>query len=162
MDDERTSEGGERLSIRTVDPQALRAVAALDRYVASGGLGEDLLSLIRLRSSQLNGCAYCLDMHAVEARAAGVTQRQLDVLAGYPEAPHLFTGRELAALRLTDAVTRIGAGGVPDEVWERVSGHFDDSETVQLLTAICAINTWNRLAISTRQTLPTYERYDAS
>jgi AhpD family alkylhydroperoxidase len=148
------SAAAERVSIGAVDPHALRVVGGLDRYAVSGTLGEELLSLVRLRASQLNGCAYCLDLHAGEARAAGVTQRQLDVLAAYREAASLFSARQLAALRLTDAVTHLGRDGVPDEAWDPVAEQFDDAETVQLLTAICAINAWNRLAISTRQALP--------
>ena len=99
-------------------------------------------------------------MHAAEARAAGVEQRRLDILPAWREAPSFFTDRERAALELTESVTRIGEAGVPDSVWEAVARCFDKQELVRLLVAICAINVWNRMAISTHQALP--ERNDAA
>lgn len=145
----------ERLSIHEVDPEAQQAVFGLEQYVRSGSLDDGLLSLVKIRASQLNGCAFCLDMHAAEARAAGVDQRCLDVLSAWPEAPSLFSERERAALRLTELVTRIGEGGVDDATWADVSECFDQGEVVQLLMAICVINVWNRMAVSTHQALPT-------
>jgi AhpD family alkylhydroperoxidase len=142
------------MSVQDVDPHAYQPLFALEKYIRAGSLGEPLLALIKVRASQINGCAYCLDMHGREARAAGVDQRRLDVLAGWREGSGLYTERERAALALTEAVTLIGDGGVPDAVWDAVAGSFDDKETVQLLMAISAINVWNRLAISTRQSLP--------
>jgi AhpD family alkylhydroperoxidase len=109
---------------------------------------------VKIRASQINGCAYCLDMHGREARAAGVEQRRLDVLAGWEEAPELYSERERAAIALTEEVTLIGNGGVSDAVWARVTAAFEEKEVVQLLMAIAAINVWNRLAVSTHQSLP--------
>ena len=143
-----------RFTVKEVDPDAYQAILAMERYVRAGSRDHDLIALIKLRASQLNGCAYCLDMHAAEARAAGVEQRRLDILSAWREAPSFFTDREQAALELTECVTRIGEAGVPDSVWEAVARVFDRNETVRLLMAICAINVWNRIAISTRQELP--------
>lgn len=144
----------ERLAIHEVDPKAHQAVFALEQYVRAGSLGDGLLALVKIRASQLNGCAYCLDMHAVEARTAEVDQRCLDVLAAWREAPSLFSDRERAALGLTESVTLIGEAGVSDATWADVTGCFDPGEVVQLLMAICVINVWNRLAVSTHQPLP--------
>ncbi|WP_158252977.1 carboxymuconolactone decarboxylase family protein [Cryobacterium sp. Y62] len=112
------------------------------------------LALVKIRASQINGCAYCLDMHGREARAAGIDQRRLDVLAGWEEAPNVYSERERAALALTEAVTLIGNGGVSDSLWGQVRESFEEREIVQLLMAIAAINVWNRLAVSTHQSLP--------
>src|SRR6185369_11693694 len=98
----------QRLTIKEVDHDAYQAILAMERYARSGSMNPDLAALIRLRASQLNGCAYCLDMHAAEARAAGVEQRRLDILSAWREAPSFFTDREQAALELTESVTRIG------------------------------------------------------
>jgi AhpD family alkylhydroperoxidase len=143
-----------RLTVDEVDPDAYRAISAMERYVRAGTMDHALAALVKLRASQLNGCAYCLDMHAAEARAAGVEQRRLDILSAWREAPSFFTDRERAALELTESVTRIGEAGVPDSVWEDVARLFDKNEIVRLLMAICAINVWNRMAISTHQALP--------
>lgn len=143
-----------RLTLKEVDPDAYQAVLAMERYVRAGTMGDDLRALVKLRASQLNGCAFCLDMHAAEARAAGVEQRRLDILSAWREAPSFFTDREQAALELTESVTRIGEAGVPDSVWDSVARVFDTNEIVRLLMAICVINVWNRMAVSTRQALP--------
>lgn len=143
-----------RLTVNEVDPDAYRAILAMERYARAGTLDHALTALVRLRASQLNGCAFCLDMHAAEARAAGVEQRRLDILSAWCEAPSFFTDREQAAFKLTESVTRIGEAGVPDSVWEDVGRVFDKNEIVRLLMAICAINVWNRMAISTHQALP--------
>ena len=150
----------ERLKVDQVDPDAYRAILALERYVRAGKPDHALAALIKLRASQLNGCAYCLDMHAAEARAAGVEQRRLDILPAWREAPSFFTDREQAAFELTESVTRIGEAGVPDAVWDGVARLFDKNEIARLLMAICAIDVWNRMAISTHQALP--ERDDAT
>jgi len=144
----------QRLTIKDVDRDAYQAILAIESYARAGTMNSDLAALIRLRASQLNGCAYCLDMHATEARGAGVEQRRLDVLSAWREAPSFFTDREQAALALTESVTRIGDAGVPDSVWEDVARLFDKNEIVSLLMTICAINVWNRMAVSTHQALP--------
>ena len=141
-----------RLTIPEVDPQAYKPLFAMEKYLHAGSLGEDLLALVKMRASQLNGCAYCLNMHSREARKAEVPQQKLDVLAGWHEAPDLYSDRERAALRLTEQVTLI-ADGVSDEVWAAAAAVYSEQELAELLMAISAINTWNRLAIATRQQL---------
>jgi len=144
----------QRLSVGDVDPKAFQAVIGLERYVSTSGLDHRLYELVKIRASQLNGCAYCLDMHNRDARAGGEDQRRLDVLSAWREAPDLFTPAERAALAFTESVTLIADGGVPDEVWAEVRRHFDEAGTVHLLMAATVINVWNRLAVSTHQRLP--------
>jgi AhpD family alkylhydroperoxidase len=144
----------QRVVVPNADPAAYQALLGLQRYVDRSGLDRRLGELVKIRASQLNGCAFCLDMHNREARAAGEQQRRLDVLAAWREAPELFTEQERAVLALTEAVTRIGEAGVPDPVWGEVSRLFDERELVALLMAIATINVWNRLAIATHQPLP--------
>lgn len=144
----------QRLSVHDVDPDAYQAVLALERYVRSSGLEKPLYELVKIRASQLNSCAFCLDMHCRDARAGGEDQRRLDVLSAWREAPDLFTERERAALALTEAVTLIGQDGVPDDVWAEATTQFDDAGIVHLLMAVATINVWNRLAVSTHQALP--------
>ncbi|HET6911237.1 MAG TPA: carboxymuconolactone decarboxylase family protein [Mycobacteriales bacterium] len=143
-----------RLDIHIVDPKAHQAVFAMERYVRDSGLDPRLYELVKIRASQLNGCAFCLDMHSRDARAAGEDQRRLDVLSAWREAPELFTARERAAFALAEAVTRIGDGGVPDPVWREVADQFDEPGIVHLLMAVATINVWNRLAVATHQELP--------
>jgi len=144
----------ERLSIQEVDASAYQAVQGLERYVRAGDLEPGLLELVRIRASQLNGCAFCLEMHNHDARVKGESQRRLDTLSAWREVPDLFTAREAAALALTEAVTRISDEGVSDRVWDDVAMHFAEKQVVRLLLAIAAINVWNRLAVSVHQRLP--------
>ena len=144
----------ERLSVHDVDPKATQAVLGLEKYVQSSGLDKRLYELVKIRASQLNGCAFCLDMHNRDARAGGEDQRRLDVLSAWREAPDLFTAAERAALAFTESVTLIADGGVPDDVWAEVREHFDEAGAVHLLMAAAVINVWNRLAVSTDQALP--------
>jgi AhpD family alkylhydroperoxidase len=144
----------QRMSINDVDPDAYKAVLALEKYVHSGNLDERLLALVKTRASQLNHCAWCLDMHVAEARKAGVEQRQLDLVAAWREAPSLFSAREQAALAFTEQVTLISQDGVSDEVWNDLTAVFDEKETVVLLMAIAAINVWNRMNVTVRTELP--------
>lgn len=144
----------QRLSINEVDPDASKAVLALEKYVRAGGLDDALLALVKSRASQINHCAWCLDMHVDEGRRAGVEQRKLDVLAAWREAGELFSARERAALAFTEQVTLISVDGVTDEVWSELRAEFDDKETVTLLMAIVAINVWNRMNVAVRTSLP--------
>ncbi|MGH3225615.1 MAG: carboxymuconolactone decarboxylase family protein, partial [Streptosporangiaceae bacterium] len=105
-------------------------------------------------ASQINGCAWCLDMHAAEARQAGAAQRQIDLVAAWREAGSLFSQREQAALAFAEAVTLISQAGVSDGVWGDLTAVFDEKETVQLLMAIAAINVWNRMNVAVRTDLP--------
>jgi AhpD family alkylhydroperoxidase len=126
----------------------------MERYVRESGLDPKLYELVKIRASQLNGCAFCLDMHNRDARKGGEDQRRLDVLSAWREAPGLFTDQERAAIAFTEAVTRIGDAGVPDTVWSDVEGQFDQTGIVHLLMAVATINVWNRLAVATHQQLP--------
>ena len=144
----------ERLSIHDVDPGATEAVLGMERYVRSSDLEKPLYELVKIRASQLNGCAFCLDMHCRDAREGGEAQRRLDVLSAWREAPDLFSEKEQAALALAEAMTLIGREGVPDDVWDKAAKHFPRGEIVPLLMAIATINVWNRLAVSTHQALP--------
>jgi AhpD family alkylhydroperoxidase len=144
----------QRLDIHSVDPKAQQAVFALERYVRESSLDPQLYELVKIRASQLNGCAFCLDMHNRDARAKGEDQRRLDVLSAWREAPELFTEQERAALAFTESVTRIGDAGVPDAVWADVAKCFDEAGIVALLMAASVINVWNRLAVATHQQLP--------
>lgn len=137
-----------------VDPKSLKAVMAMQRYVDESGLEPLLGELVKIRASQVNGCAYCLDMHLRDARKLGEDQRRLDILSAWREAPDFFTDRERAAIAFTESVTLVSAGGVPDAVWQDVSAHFSEEEIVHLLMAINTINVWNRIAIATHQSLP--------
>ncbi len=144
----------QRLSQKRVDPASYKAVLAMEEYVQSSTLERKLLELVKIRASQLNHCAFCLDMHNRDAMELGESPRRLYVLAGWREAPDLYTERERAALSLTEAVTLIADAGVTDEVWDEVTASFSDIEVVQLLMAISTINVWNRLAVATHQALP--------
>lgn len=146
--------GHQRLDVHGTDPKAFQAVLAMETYVRRSGLDSRLYELVKIRASQLNSCAFCLDMHHRDARSQGEDQRRLDVLSAWREAPDLFTAAERAALALTEAVTRISDAGVPNAVWEDVAAEFDDAGKVQLLMAIATINVWNRLAVATHQRLP--------
>jgi AhpD family alkylhydroperoxidase len=146
--------GHQRLDLHAVDAEAQQAVYGLERYVRASGLDPALYELIKIRASQLNGCAFCLDMHNRDARAAGEDQRRLDVLSAWREAPELFTDAERSALAFTEAVTRIGEAGVPDPVWDELARHFDPPGIAHVLMAVVTINVWNRLAVSTHQALP--------
>ena len=140
--------GDQRVSWQRVLPEAFKAMLALEEV--SGGLDGTLSELVRLRASGLNGCAYCLDMHAHEATKNGESVQRLVAVVAWREAKHLFTAREQAALALTDAVTKLGEHGVPDDVWDEAAARFEERELVQLLVAISAINVWNRLNVATR------------
>lgn len=144
----------QRMSIYDVDPDAYKAALGLEKYVHSGNLDERLLALVKIRASQINHCAWCLDMHLAEARKAGVEQRQLDLIAAWLEAPALFSAREQAALAFTEQVTLISQDGVSDDVWGELAAVFDEQETVVLLMAIAAINVWNRMNVAVHTELP--------
>jgi len=145
--------GTRRLVTNEVDPASHHAVLALENYVRASGLPPRLLNLIKIRASQLNSCAFCLDMHTREAAEEGQSPRRLYVLAGWREAPDLFTTPERAALSLTEAVTVISRAGVPDNVWDDAAANFDEVELVKLLMAIATINVRNRLAVATHKAL---------
>jgi len=150
------SQHAPRLDYSHVAPGAVRAQYGLEQYVQNSGLEHSLLELVKLRASIMNGCAYCVDMHTKDARAAGETEQRLYAVPVWRETP-FFTPRERAALAWTEAVTDVGRTGVPDEVYHEVSQHFDEAEMVNLTLAVVAINGWNRLAISFRAPVGSYQ-----
>ena len=139
-----------RLSYWTVAEQANRALVELSRQVAASGLERSLLHLVDHRVSQINGCAYCVDLHFREAMAAGEDPRRLNAIAAWRDAP-FFTDRERAALAWAESLTHIEQTGAPDAVFEQVRSEFDDAELANLTYAIAAMNAWNRLAIGFRR-----------
>ncbi len=138
-----------RIDYRAVAPGAFSAMYGLERYVRECGLEPSLLELVKLRASQMNGCAYCIDMHTKDARAQGETEQRLYTVSVWRETP-FFSDRERAALAWTEAVTAVGQSHVPDEVYEMAGRQFSERELVDLTTAVININGWNRLAVSSR------------
>lgn len=135
-----------RLAIGRTARDVYRAMDTFDQSIV---FDPALRELVRIRVAQLNGCAYCLDRHVRDARAAGEDERRLATLAGWHESM-FFTARERAAFALTDAVTRLGEHGVSDATWDEAAAHFDEAELAQLLWAIVAINAWTRIGVATR------------
>ena len=132
------------------------ALLALQREVETSGLEHSLIELVKIRASQINGCAYCLDMHTKDARALGETEQRIYTLNAWRETP-FFNDRERAALEWTEALTLISTSHAADEIYDRVRVHFEERELVALTFAIMAINSWNRLAIALRAPVGTYQ-----
>ena len=139
----------QRIDVTKVNPAVYQAVAALQNYVDHSALDTKLRELIKIRASQINGCAFCLAMHTRDARRLGETDERMHLLNAWREAP-LYSPRERAALAWTEAITRISDGHVPDEVFDEVREQFSEKEIVDLTAAAVAINTWNRIAIALR------------
>ena len=139
----------QRIDVTKVSPAAFQAVAALQSYVDQSGLDPKLRELIKIRASQINGCAYCLAMHTRDARKHGETDERMHLLNAWRETP-LYTDRERAALAWVEAVTLLTEGHVPDDVFDTVRKQFSEKEIVDLTAAVVAINTWNRLSIAFR------------
>ena len=144
-----------RIDYGAVAPDAMKAMVGLEKYVISSGLERSLYELVKTRASQINGCAYCLDMHTKDARKAGETEQRLYALSAWRETP-FFTDRERAALEWTEALTVISENEVPDSLYEEVRKSFNESEMVALTMGIIAINGWNRLAIGFRSVPGSY------
>ncbi|MFZ1799401.1 MAG: carboxymuconolactone decarboxylase family protein [Chitinophagaceae bacterium] len=145
----------ERLDYAKVAPNALKAMLELEKYMATSGLERTLYVLVKTRASQINGCAYCIDMHTKDARKAGETEQRLYALNAWRETP-FFTERERAALEWTECLTLISENDIPDTLYDSVRKHFDEKEIVALSMAIVAINGWNRLAIGFRMVPGSY------
>ena len=139
-----------RLNFFKSGPEAMKAMPGLDQQIARSGLKKSLVELVRLRASQLNGCAYCIDVHTADARNAGEGERSLATVAVWRETP-FFNDRERAALEWAESVTRVADTRVPDHVWERVQPHFTPAELVDLTLLVNTINAWNRFAIAFRK-----------
>jgi AhpD family alkylhydroperoxidase len=133
-----------------------RALLNLSREVETSGLDRQLYELVKIRASQVNGCAFCIDMHTKDARAMGETEQRIYALNAWRETP-FFSDRERAALEWTEAVTRVGDTHVPDDVYDRVCQQFDEPDLVALTFAVIVINSWNRLAIPFRAVAGTYQ-----
>ena len=140
----------ERLDFYTASPEAVKAQMAVEIAIGKMGLELSLLELIRLRSSQLNGCAFCVDMHTTDARKAGETERRLHAVAVWRETP-FFSERERAALAWTEALTLLSTSHAPDADYTLMKAHFSDKEMVNVTLAISSINSWNRLAVGFRK-----------
>jgi AhpD family alkylhydroperoxidase len=139
----------QRIDVAKVSPAVYQAVSALQKYVDQSGLDAKLRHLIKIRASQINGCAYCLAMHTREARKLGETEERMQLLNAWREAP-VYSERERTALGWTEAITLVTQGHVPDDVFEAVRKQFSEKEIVDLTAAAAAINTWNRIAIAFR------------
>ncbi len=146
----------QRIDYARVAPGALAAMFGLERYVRESGLEPSLVHLVKMRASQINGCAYCVDMHSKDARAGGEDEQRLYTLSVWRETP-FFTARERAALEWTEALTLIHEHGVPDELYDRVHEELTEKEIVDLTMVVVAINGWNRLAIPFRAPVGSYQ-----
>jgi AhpD family alkylhydroperoxidase len=144
----------ERINIYKTSPEMFEAMMTLSSAAAKD-VEPELGELIKIRASQINHCAFCLDMHVSDARKHGVSEQKLDVLAAWEEAGDLFTERERAALALTEAITELGDGHVPDDVYQRAAQEFSDRELGQVIAMAVTINAWNRINVSIRRTPPT-------
>jgi AhpD family alkylhydroperoxidase len=138
-----------RIDFRTFNPEPIQALSAMEKYIAGCGLPHRLIHLLKLRASQINGCAYCIDMHSIDARATGETEQRLYALNAWRETP-FFDDRERAALGWIEAVTLVAETHVPDEVYQETRKYFSEQEIVDLTFIAATINAWNRLAIAMR------------
>jgi AhpD family alkylhydroperoxidase len=138
-----------RFDLMHAAPGVIQAMLGLERQVRQAGFDPKLLDLVRMRASQINGCAYCLDMHSKDARANGETEQRLYGLDAWRETPY-YSARERAALEWTEALTLVSKTGVPDDVYERAREEFSEAELAHLSLAVAAINGWNRLNIAAR------------
>jgi AhpD family alkylhydroperoxidase len=146
-----------RIDYAKVAPEALKALVQLEGHVRRSGLDRGLVELVYLRVSQMNGCAYCIDMHTKDLRAQGETDQRMHLLPVFREAPAVYKARERAALAWAEVVTAVGETHVPDAVFEEVSRQFEPLEIVELTVAIGMINTWNRLAVALRPEVGNYQ-----
>ncbi|HZR70612.1 MAG TPA: carboxymuconolactone decarboxylase family protein [Burkholderiales bacterium] len=145
-----------RLNYRKVAPAVLKTMLDMEAYLAKSSIEHSLLHLLKMRASQINGCAYCLDMHSKDARAGGETEQRLYALDAWRETP-FYTPRERAALAWTESLTLISETHAPDDVWDELRAHFSEQEIADLTLAVVAINGWNRLAIGFRVEVGTYQ-----
>ncbi len=140
----------ERIQIKEVEPKAYKAMLGMEEYIRGSSLTPMLRELIKIRASQINGCAYCIDMHTQEALKIGETERRIFALSAWKESP-LFTEEERAVLQLTEEVTLISNEGLSDETYQKVLNFYGEKEVAQIIMQVIIINSWNRIAISTRQ-----------
>ena len=139
-----------RITVKDIQPEAFKAMLGMENYIRESGLSGTLCELIKVRASQINGCAYCMDMHTQEAMKNGETTRRLFAVATWKESP-LFTGKERAALQITDEITLISKDGVSDETYNKVLEMHGEEGLAQIIMQIIIINSWNRIAVATHQ-----------
>ena len=146
-----------RMDLSSVAARAYKAMIAFDSRASEGPLSSGLLDLVRLRASQINGCAYCVDLHSADLREAGESEPRIAAAAAWEEGP-FFTADERAALALTESMTRLSEGGdrVPDDVWDTAQKAFGEEGLGQLVMVVTAINAWNRIGVATRMVPPSY------
>ncbi|HCN84696.1 MAG TPA: hypothetical protein DIT07_13925 [Sphingobacteriaceae bacterium] len=140
----------DRISIKDLEPDAYKAMLGLEQYIRNSPISPLLLEMIKIRASQINGCAYCIDMHTQEALKIGETQRRIFALSAWKESP-LFTEEERIVLQLTEEVTLISKDGVSNETYDKVIKTYGENGLAQLIMQIIIINSWNRIAVSTKQ-----------
>lgn len=139
-----------RITIKDIQPESFKAMLGMENYIRNSGLSETLCELIKVRASQINGCAYCMDMHTQEALKNGETNRRLFAVATWKESP-LFTEEERAALQMTDEITLISKDGVSDETYHKVLELHGEEGLAQIIMQVIIINSWNRIAVATHQ-----------
>ena len=139
-----------RKQIKDIEPGAYKAMLGLEQYISNSPIPPILRELIKIRASQINGCAYCIDMHTQESLKTGETQRRIFALSAWKESP-LFTEEERTVLQLTEEITLISEGGVSDETYDRVLKFYGENGLAQIIMQVIIINSWNRIAVSTRQ-----------
>jgi len=149
----------QRVNLYQAAPEVYKIMSQFGVYTRTMGFSDTLIELIKIRASQLNGCAYCLDMHTKDARAYGETEQRIYLLSAWREAP-FYTEEERAVLALTEAVTLVSENGVPDEVYEEVRKHFNEKQYVDLVAVMVAINGWNRFSIAVNNIPGSYKHGD--
>ncbi|TGN07083.1 carboxymuconolactone decarboxylase family protein [Leptospira ilyithenensis] len=146
----------QRISIRDLQPEAYKAMFGLENYLHSTGIDKKLKELIKVRASQINGCAYCIQLHAADARKAGETEQRIYALSAWWETP-IFTEQEKVVLAMTDEITRIAEKGLSEQTYKAAKKIFNDNNIAQIIMQISIINTWNRIAIATHMFHPPAE-----
>lgn len=138
-----------RINIQNLEPQAYKAMLGLEAYLAKSSISKNLKELIKIRSSQLNNCAFCINMHTNDALANGETNQRIFLISAWREAGDLFTDQEKAVLKMTEEITLIHQKGVQEETYKKALQHFSENEIAEVIMAIVTINSWNRIAVST-------------
>jgi AhpD family alkylhydroperoxidase len=144
-----------RINFAAIEPAAYKALLGLETYLAITTISKTLKELIKIRASQINGCAFCINMHTIDARKQGETEQRIYLLNSWREAHDLYTDEEKAVLALTEEMTLISQGGVSDATYQKVKSFYDDKQLAQIMMAIITINSWNRMSVAT-QLAPQY------
>lgn len=143
-----------RININEIEPAAFKAMYALEAYLAQSGLSKSLKELIKIRASQINGCAYCIDMHTKDALKNGESVQRLLLISAWREAKPFFTEQEQAILAMTEELTLVHRSGLSEETYQSVVAHFSEAEVARIMMVIVTINAWNRIAVGTHQEIP--------